>query len=214
MIYPARVSDGRDTPAAGAATAGGAEKPLRVPPLQILLVEDEVVLARNVQHALAAEGHSVEWFENGEAALQHAREARPDLVLLDNRLPGMNGLETLRALRELDPTIIVIVMTAFATLDDAVSAMRFGAADFVRKPVGLAELELAIERVIEKDRLQQELRFYRHQRNGQDVRGVLGRSPAILEMRRTIDKLSAVPRAGAAGPPRSLSSSGTQKRDR
>ncbi len=202
MVYsPQAVSNEPQVPPSGPTTPREVEKSNRLAPMQILLVEDEIVLARNVQRALQSEGHTVEWLESGEAALGWMRNARPDLVLLDNRLPGMSGLETLQQLRAIDPTIIVIMMTAFATLEDAVSAMRFGAADFVRKPVGLAELELAIERVIEKDRLQQELRFYRHQRGGQDARGVLGRSPAIQDVRRTIERLSTLPRgAGAGGP--------------
>jgi two-component system, NtrC family, response regulator AtoC len=190
------MSEERQAPPA----SGTSEKANRVPPLQILLVEDEVVLARNVQRALESEGHTVEWVESGEAGLAWARGARPDLVLLDNRLPGITGIETLQALREIDPTIIVIMMTAFATLEDAVAAMRFGAADFVRKPVGLAELELAIERVIEKDRLQQELRFYRHKRNGRDLRGVIGHSSAIQEVRRTVERLGTLPRSAANAP--------------
>ncbi len=201
MVYsPQAVSNESQAPPVAPTTARGTEKTNRLAPMQILLVEDEIVLARNVQRALESEGHTVEWLESGEAALGWLRNARPDLVLLDNRLPGMSGLETLQQLRAIDPTIIVIMMTAFATLEDAVSAMRLGAADFVRKPVGLAELELAIERVIEKDRLQQELRFYRHQRGGRDARGVLGHSPAVQEVRRTIERLSTLPRSGAGGP--------------
>jgi DNA-binding NtrC family response regulator len=201
MVYsPQAVSNDPQAPPQTPSVPRGVEKTNRLAPMQILLVEDEIVLARNVQRALESQGHSVEWLESGEAALGWLRNARPDLVLLDNRLPGISGLETLQELRAIDPTIIVIMMTAFATLEDAVAAMRLGAADFVRKPVGLAELELAIERVIEKDRLRQELRFYRHQRRGQDARGVLGSSPAIQEVRRTIDRLSTLPRSGTGGP--------------
>ncbi len=156
--------------------AGRGERPNRARALHILLVEDEIVLARNLQRGLASEGHAVEWIDNGEAAVAWVRTTRPDLVLLDNRLPGMTGLQVLGALREHDPTILVIMMTAFATLDDAVAAIRLGAADFVRKPVGLAELDLAIERAVEKDRLQQELRVYRHLRGGPALTGVIGQS--------------------------------------
>src|SRR5690242_20090293 len=114
--------------------------------LHILIVEDEPVLARNLLRSLERAGHSAVAVESGEAALGYVQEPRPDLVLLDNRLPGVGGLETLKGLRALDPSLLVIMMTAFATLEDAVTAMRMGAADFVRKPIGLAELELAIDR--------------------------------------------------------------------
>jgi len=194
------VSEESGSGSGATASAAGGQPSGRVRRLQILLVEDEIVLARNVQRGLEAEGHSVEWVDTGEGAVAHARNVRPDLVLLDNRLPGMTGLEVLRALREQDPTIIVVMITAFATLDDALTAMRLGAADFVRKPVGLAELELAIERVLEKDRLQQELRFYRHQRGGPDLASVIGRSAAMQDVLRKIERLRLLAGASGAGP--------------
>ncbi len=136
----------------------------------------------------------------GEAALEQVKAQRPDLVLLDNRLPGISGLETLQQLRAHDPSLLVILMTAFATLDDAVTAMRLGAADFVRKPIGLAELELAVERVVQNDRLRQELRYYRGQRDGRSHGGLIGDSEAMQQLRHTVERLRGVQRAKGGGP--------------
>src|SRR6185295_18634026 len=153
-----------------------------------------------LRRSLERAGHTVESAETGEAALACAQTTRPDLVLLDNRLPGMSGLETLRALRDHDPSLLVIMVTAFATIEDAVTAMRLGAADFVRKPAGLAELELAIERAVKNERLQQELRYHRGQHGGPSDPALIGSSQAIEQVRRTLERLGTVQRARSAAP--------------
>ncbi len=160
--------------------------------LHVLIVEDEPVLARNLARSLERMGHAVESVDSGEAAVDQMKAQRPDLVLLDNRLPGMSGLETLQKLRADDPSLLVILMTAFATIDDAVTAMRLGAADFVRKPIGLAELELAVERVVQNERLRQELRYYRGQRDGRGHGGLIGDSEAMQQLRHTVERLRGV----------------------
>jgi len=168
--------------------------------LYVLIIEDEPVLARNLGRSLERMGHTVECIDSGEAALTQVQAQRPDLILLDNRLPGISGLETLKQLRAHDPSLLVILMTAFATLEDAVTAMRLGAADFVRKPIGLAELELAVERVVQNDRLRQELRYYRGQRDGRSNGGLIGDSEAMQQLRHTVERLRGVQRAKGGGP--------------
>ncbi len=180
--------------------AQGGDAPGTTRGLHVLIVEDEPVLARNLGRSLERMGHVVECVDSGEAALEQVKTHRPDLVLLDNRLPGMSGLETLEKLRADDPSLLVILMTAFATIDDAVTAMRLGAADFVRKPIGLAELELAVERVVQNDRLRQELRYYRGQRDGRNHGGLIGNSDAMQQLRHTIERLRGVQRAKGGGP--------------
>lgn len=161
-----------------AATTGG---------LRILIVEDEPVLARNLARTLERMGHAVESVESGEAALGQMKAQRPDLVFLDNRLPGLSGLETLQRLRADDPSLLVVLMTVFATIDDAVTAMRLGAADFVRKPIGLAELELAVERVVQNDRLRWERRYSRGQRDSRTHDGLNGGSEARQHLRCSVE---------------------------
>ncbi len=179
---------------------GGDDPPSSTRGLHVMVVEDEPVLARNLARSLERMGHTVECTEDGESAIAHVQAQRPDLLLLDNRLPGISGLETLKQLRAHDPSLLVIMMTAFATLDDAVTAMRLGAADFVRKPIGLAELELAVERVVQNDRLRQELRYYRGQREGRGANGLIGGSEAMQHLRHTVERLRGVQRAKGGGP--------------
>jgi DNA-binding NtrC family response regulator len=178
------------------------EPPMRSPVsgLHILIVEDEPVLARNLTRSLERMGHSATALDTGEAALTYVQDNRPDLILLDNRLPGAGGLETLKGLRLQDPSLLVIMMTAFATLEDAVTAMRMGAADFVRKPIGLAELELAIDRAVQQERLQRELRYHRGKRDARGHGALIGASEAMERVRRTLDRLRSVQRAAGGGP--------------
>ncbi len=172
----------------------------RVTGLHILIVEDEPVLARNLRRSLERIGHTVAVVDSGEAGVTYVQDTRPDLILLDNRLPGRCGLETLQALRGHDSSLLVIMMTAFATVEDAVSAMRMGAADFVRKPVGLAELELAIDRAVQNDRLRQELRYHRGKGDGRSRAALIGSSEAMEQVRRTLDRLRSVQRTRGGGP--------------
>jgi DNA-binding NtrC family response regulator len=183
-----------DSPHADREHDGTSAADARVTGLHILLVEDELVLAKNLRRSLERAGHVVEAVESGEAALAHLHTARPDLALLDNRLPGISGIDTLRAFRDHDPSIVVIMMTAFATLEDAITALRLGAADFVRKPVGLTDLELTIQRAVKNERLQRELRYYRGQRDGRGQSDLIGSSEAIAQLRHTLGRLSTIAR--------------------
>ena len=86
---------------------------------------------------------------------------RPDVVFSDVRLPGMNGIELLRRIREFDPAIPVVIMTAHGTIEGAVEAVKLGAFDYLKKPVDLEELKLLADRARETSLLRQELSYYR-----------------------------------------------------
>jgi DNA-binding NtrC family response regulator len=115
--------------------------------LRVLVVDDED-LCRWVSHQLLARcGHEVEEAASGEAALGVVEHWNPDAILVDIGLPGMDGIELLRSVRRQRPTVRSIVMTAHATLQTAVAAIRAGAVDFLTKPLDPAELEEALGRV-------------------------------------------------------------------
>ena len=103
---------------------------------------------------------------------------RPDVVFSDVRLPGMSGIELLRRIREFDPSIPVIIMTAYGTIEGAVEAVKLGAFDYLKKPVDLEELRLLADRARENSQLRQELSYYRRQA-ARDVpfAGMLGSRP-------------------------------------
>lgn len=119
----------------------------------ILLVEDKDSLRAMLRHALEAQGHSVIEARDQNEAVQVLQTARPGVVLSDLRLPEGDGLGVLRAAKELDPELPVIMMTAYGGIEDAVAAMREGALDFLAKPVDPDHLLLMVERALSQRRL-------------------------------------------------------------
>jgi DNA-binding NtrC family response regulator len=123
------------------------------PDLPILLVEDKDSLRAMLRHALEAQGHTVIEARDQPEAERALQASRPAVVLSDLRLPEGDGLGVLRASKELDPEMPVIVMTAFGSIQDAVSAMKEGALDFLAKPVDPDHLMLMVERALSQRRL-------------------------------------------------------------
>jgi putative PEP-CTERM system response regulator len=119
----------------------------------VLLVEDKDSLRTMLRHALEAQGHQVVEACDEPEALQQLRQARPAVVLTDLKLPNGDGFGVLRAAKELDPELQVIVMTAYGSIQDAVTAMREGAVDFLAKPVDPDHLLLMVERAIAQRRM-------------------------------------------------------------
>lgn len=122
----------------------------------ILIVDDEL----SVRHSLAGwfrkDGYEVETAENATAALNLLRDRRFDVVLLDIRMPGMDGLELQEHVQRIDPEAAVIMITAFASVDTAVRALKQGAFDYVTKPVDPDELSHLVQRAMEQRRLRRE----------------------------------------------------------
>src|SRR5262245_11029011 len=106
-----------------------------------------------LRHALEAQGHVVVEARDEPEAVQALRQARPAVVLTDLRLPAGDGFGVLRAAKELDPELPVVVMTAFGSIQDAVTAMKEGALDFLAKPVDPDHLLLMVERALAQRRL-------------------------------------------------------------
>src|SRR5207245_961702 len=119
----------------------------------ILLVEDKDSLRAMLRHALEAQGHAVVEARDQREAEAALRGGRPGVVLSDLRLPEGDGFGVLRAAKELDPEMPVIVMTAFGSIQDAVAAMKEGALDFLAKPVDPDHLLLMVERALMQRRL-------------------------------------------------------------
>ena len=123
---------------------------------RIVVIDDEETMRDSCTQVLIKEGYRVEVASDGGTGLSKTREMAPDLVLVDLKMPGMNGIEILDALREMDPTIVPIVITGYATVTSAVEAMKQGAYDFLPKPFTPDELRLIVKRGLEKRRLEQE----------------------------------------------------------
>ena len=163
----------------------------------VLIIDDERTLARSIKAFLIDSGYDAEVAGSGEQALEQLERIRPDVIFADMRLPGMNGIELLRRIREFDPAVPVIMMTAYGTIEGAVEAVKLGAFDYLKKPVDLDELKLLTDRARESSRLKQELSYYRR-RGTPEVRfaEIVGQSPAmlaVLDRARQIAVLDDVP---------------------
>jgi DNA-binding NtrC family response regulator len=123
------------------------------PPSQILLVEDKDSLREMLRHALERQGHSVVEARDQPEAVRHLQQAQLGVVLSDLRLPEGDGFGVLRASKEIDPDVPVIVMTAYGSIEDAVAAMKEGAMDFLAKPVDPDHLLLLVNRGLEQRRM-------------------------------------------------------------
>jgi DNA-binding NtrC family response regulator len=123
------------------------------PPSQILLVEDKDSLRAMLRHALERQGHSVVEARDQPEAVRHLQQAQLGVVLSDLRLPEGDGFGVLRASKEIDPDVPVIVMTAYGSIEDAVAAMKEGAMDFLAKPVDPDHLLLLVNRALEQRRM-------------------------------------------------------------
>jgi DNA-binding NtrC family response regulator len=112
---------------------------------RLLVIDDEADLREMLEFILSAEGYDVVTVDGGLAAIDAARERPFDLAITDMRMPDMNGIETLTALKELDPTIEVVVVTGYASEQTAAECIRRGAYGYLRKPFELGELRPLIE---------------------------------------------------------------------
>ncbi len=160
-------------------------------PLRILLVEDERTLAVPLMDLLQEAGHSVTHVADGAAALAWLGEQRADLVVTDVRLPGADGLQVLRRARAQDPPGEVLVMTGYATIAQAVEAMRGGAVSYLQKPFPAEALLQQVARVATARSMQEELRRLREESLG----GMLltGASAAVRAVNERIATLAAQP---------------------
>lgn len=125
-----------------------------------LVVDDEIPACLTLEKFLRKRGFEARSVHTGEEAVRSVKESAPDIVVLDIKMPGMDGIETLRRIRKMDEDMVVIMLTAIDDVATALTTIREGADDFLRKPVVLPELEHYITSALEKRRLIRENRDY------------------------------------------------------
>lgn len=123
----------------------------------LALIDDEESIREGICMALVPE-YDIEAFATAETALERLKTSLPDLILLDIGLPGMNGIDALRKIREISPEILVIMITAYEDIDTVISAMKLGAYDYVVKPIHMDSLMVTIRNALESIRLRKEIR--------------------------------------------------------
>ncbi|BAI76726.1 two-component response regulator (plasmid) [Azospirillum sp. B510] len=157
---------------------------------RVLLIEDTVPLARLYIEFLRAEAHDIVHCTRGGEALDAAAAAPPDAVILDLKLPDMDGLEVLQALHARDPGISVVVVTAHGSIDLAVEAMRLGAFDFIVKPFNADRLNLTLRNALERRILARIVEGYRKDLDRGRFHGFIGSSPEMQAVYRTIESVA------------------------
>ncbi|HPJ97300.1 MAG TPA: sigma-54 dependent transcriptional regulator [Syntrophales bacterium] len=152
--------------------------------LNILVVEDGKSQREMLRDFLKSEGHAVMEAADGETALQHVRNHHFDLLLLDYRMPGMDGMDVLKAVKAINPEIDVVIITAHGTIETAVEAMKAGALDYIMKPLEFDELLILVDRVAERRNLIRENELLRKELRDKSITTdqIIYRSASMQEL--------------------------------
>jgi two-component system, NtrC family, response regulator AtoC len=158
----------------------------------LLIVEDEPTLAKNIASYLGGRGYETRTVGSAEDALRELETFKPDAILLDFNLPGMDGLKAIARIREIDPQIRILMLTGHASVELAVDAMKAGAYDFLTKPVSLSKLCLLLEKLTREERQTEALAYYR----ARDARAsgldkLIGQCEAMSRLRDAVIKVVA-----------------------
>jgi two-component system, NtrC family, response regulator HydG len=158
---------------------------------RILLVDDDTAFRHVMASELGRLGHQVTAAGTGEEAVRISAELEPEVILLDLRLPGMGGLETLTAIRERNPSIEVIMLTGHGSIDSAIESIRMGAFDYVIKPCPLDELQVRIQRALERRSLRQRANLLERGLTPPDLAGsFVGESAEFRRLLHLIDRVA------------------------
>jgi two-component system, NtrC family, response regulator HydG len=153
---------------------------------KILIVDDDAAHRRMLDTVLTGEGYRITQADDGEAAVEAVEADFYDLVLMDVRMPLMDGLQAQQRIREISPGIPIIIMTAYASVGTAVGAFKAGAADYLAKPVDIDELKILIEKVLHHHRLEQENQQQEQLADRSSFSEIIGRSSVMSAMFETI----------------------------
>ncbi len=152
-------------------------------PETVLIVDDNKDLQFNLSNIIGSEGYNVTAVGEGKSALREVKDKSPDLVLLDMRLPGMDGMAILEEIKKIDTNIIVIMLTAFGEVKGAVKAMKLGAFDYITKPFDNEELIIIVKKALNARSLSKEVQSLRKQLNEKKlIDDVIGESPEFKQV--------------------------------
>jgi len=158
---------------------------------KILIVDDELLVRQSLEKELSGQGYLTISTDKGRAAISLVEEESPNLVLLDLRLPDLNGIEVLKRLREIDKNLMVLIMTAYGSIDTAIAAIRSGAYDYLTKPFDLETILLAVRQALEASTLKKKVAYFRTQENVRfGLHRLVGESPIMREVQQKIKQIA------------------------
>ena len=158
---------------------------------KILVVDDDHAHRTMLNALISGWGYAVTLADDGSSAIDRVKESSFDLVLMDVRMVKVSGLEALETIKAYNPAIPVIIMTAYSSVETAVSALKRGAHDYLTKPLDFDKLRLTIDRAMEHTRLKEENRLLRETLGQQfDSRNIIGKSPAMLKLLETVSQVA------------------------
>jgi two-component system nitrogen regulation response regulator GlnG len=159
---------------------------------RLLLIDDEEDVRYSLQRILANEGIELATAASGEEGLKVIPKFKPDLVLMDVRMTGMTGLETLRKIRQSDPKLLVILMTAYGTTQTAIEAMKLGAYDYLLKPFDIPKLKELINNALKAARDMKQVVSYEPLLQSEDYeQGIIGRSGPMQQVFKLVGQIAA-----------------------
>lgn len=160
-------------------------------PATILVADDDAVARELLAEALRKEGYHVEVFASGEAVIARGRQGLVDLVLTDIRMGAVNGLTVLREFKRMNPDTVVVVLTAFGSLEGAIEAIKQGAYDYLAKPFKKEDIKLVVKRGLDHCRLLREnARFRQELKSKEEWSPLVGSSPAMLEVYKLVARVA------------------------
>ena len=148
---------------------------------KILIVDDDASMRYSLNRMLEGQGFVVSLAKNGVEALERFDQDKPELVIMDIRMPGQSGLEVLKTLKERDPKALVILMTAFGTTETAIEAMKFGAFDYILKPFDIPQMRSLVERALEVSRMMKKMVSLPDREEGEPGEEVIVGSSAAMQ---------------------------------
>ncbi len=164
--------------------------------IRALIVEDEGLIRWSLRQKFEERGYEVVEAEDGKSALKELEEGLFDLVMLDYKLPDMTGLEILEKVRDSDQDTVVIMMTAYSTIESAVKAIKLGAYDYVTKPFQMAQMLHVVDKALETTKLRREVReLRRHLDEKYGTDEIIGQDPSMLKL---LDMIQQIARTGVS----------------
>lgn len=158
---------------------------------RVLVVDDEESMCNFMEIMLSKEGYEVSHTASGSEAIDLIQKKTPDVVIADLMMPEMSGLELLSRVKKIDENINFVVMTAFASVDSAIEAMRNGAYDYITKPFKIDEIKLTLNKLLQQSEITEENRNLRSQLSSEfSFANFIGENPAVLKMKEVAETVA------------------------